>query len=360
MGDAVFKKYGRAVGVALAVLAGLLFLKYFAGRILSAFLPFLFAFLFARLTLVPARKIARATRLPVGAVSVALTLLLFFLFGFGTFLLLRQVIVECGAILSEALSDPALPARIAGALESVSSFVLSRIPGGAGGPLISESDLAGILRDGLSALVSSFSRFLGGILTRVPSFFFALLVSVFAAIWFSADPDGLTRLKLRLIPPAWRERVESLRRGFFRGVGTVFYAYGVLFLVTFLLLLVGLSLLRVPYALLFSLLIALFDLLPVLGAGGILVPWGIVSIVSGRGAFGACLLALSLTVFIVRQILTPRLVGRGLGIHPMLAFFSVYVGFKLAGAAGVVCGLFLSAAASRALAGKTEKASNTQ
>ncbi len=347
--DGVIRRHGRAIGIALAILGGLLFCRFFAGRVLAALLPFLFAFLAARLTLRPARWLAKKTRLPVGAASVVLTLLLVFSFGFGIFLLLRQVIVECGAILSDTLSDPSLPARIAAAVENLSAFVRSHIPGGAGGPLLSEEDLSGIVRNGFSSLVSSFSRLLGGILSRVPSFFFALLVSVVAAVWFSSDPDGLHRLSNRLIPPLWRERVERLRRGFFRGVGTVFYAYGILFLVTFFLLLAGLSLLRVPYALLLSLLVALFDLLPVLGAGGILVPWGIFSVVSGRGAFGACLFALSLVIFIVRQILTPRLVGRGLGIHPLLAFFSVYAGYKLAGAAGVVAGLILSALGSRAL-----------
>ncbi|MBR4335656.1 MAG: AI-2E family transporter [Clostridia bacterium] len=347
--DGVIRRHGRAIGIALAILGGLLFCRFFAGRVLAALLPFLFAFLAARLTLRPARWLAKKTRLPVGAASVVLTLLLVFSFGFGIFLLLRQVIVECGAILSDTLSDPSLPARIAAAVENLSAFVRSHIPGGAGGPLLSEEDLSGIVRNGFSSLVSSFSRLLGGILSRVPSFFFAQLVSVVAAVWVSSDPDGLHRLSNRLIPPLWRERVERLRRGFFRGVGTVFYAYGILFLVTFFLLLAGLSLLRVPYALLLSLLVALFDLLPVLGAGGILVPWGIFSVVSGRGAFGACLFALSLVIFIVRQILTPRLVGRGLGIHPLLAFFSVSAGYKLAGAAGVVAGLILSALGSRAL-----------
>ena len=347
--DGVIRRHGRAIGIALAILGGLLFCRFFAGRVLAALLPFLFAFLAARLTLRPARWLAKKTRLPVGAASVVLTLLLVFSFGFGIFLLLRQVIVECGAILSDTLSDPSLPARIAAAVENLSAFVRSHIPGGAGGPLLSEEDLSGIVRNGFSSLVSSFSRLLGGILSRVPSFFFALLVSVVAAVWVSSDPDGLHRLSNRLIPPLWRERVERLRRGFFRGVGTVFYAYGILFLVTFFLLLAGLSLLRVPYALLLSLLVALFVLLPVLGAGGILVPWGIFSVVSGRGAFGACLFALSLVIFIVRQILTPRLVGRGLGIHPLLAFFSVSAGYKLAGAAGVVAGLILSALGSRAL-----------
>jgi len=354
MTDGFFQKHGRALGVALSVLIGLLFLRFFAGRILGILVPFVFAFLTARLTLSPARFLSRKTRLPVRVWSVFLTLLLFFLLGLGIFLLVRRLILESGEILTGALSDPSLPSRVAGALESFFSFILSRVPGGSGEPLLSESDLAGIVRDALSSLLSAFSRFVGGILSRIPSFLFSLLVSVFAAIWFSADPDGLSRLKERILSPAWQRRAEQAGRWLSRGAGTAFYAYGVLFCVTFLLLLVGLTLLGVPYALLLSLLIALFDLLPVVGAGGILVPWGVVSILSGKGALGVCILFLSLLIFIVRQILTPRLFGRGLGIHPLLAFFSVYAGFRLAGVPGVVAGLILAAVFSRA-AGEERK-----
>lgn len=361
MTEWVKERRGRALPILFFVLLGLLFLRFFSGRVLSALFPFFFAWLSARLMLPPARFLSRKTRLPVPVLSVFFTLTLFFLLGLGTFLLVRQLIVESGEIISGLLSDPSLPSRIAGTIESFSSFILSHIPGGAGGSLLSESDLAGIVRDAFSSLFSSFSRLVGGFLSRIPSFLFSLLVSVVAAIWFAADPDGPARLKERLLPPAWQRRAESLGRGIFRGAGTVLYAYGILFCVTFLLLLLGLALLGVPYALLLSLLIALFDLLPVLGAGGILVPWGIVSIFSGRGAFGACILSLSLLVFIVRQILTPRLVGRGLGIQPLLAFFAVYAGLRLAGAGGMLVGLFLSAFVSRVCGQKqSEKTSDTE
>ena len=359
MTDGISDRRGRAVALALFTLAGLLFLRFFLGRITAALFPFVFAYLLARLTLVPARFLARKTRIPVRTWSVFLALSFFFWIGFGTFLFVRQLVAECGEILSGVLSDPDLPTRIAGGLESFSSFILSRVPGGAGGPLLSESDLAGMVRDAFSSLFSSFSRLFGGFLSRIPSFLFSLFVSVVAAVWFAADPDVLARLS-RLLPPAWQRRGEQIGRGLFRGAGTVFYAYGILFCVTFLILFLGLTILRAPYALLSSFLIALFDLLPVLGAGGLLIPWGIVSIVSGRAALGACILFLSLLIFAVRQILTPRLFGRGLGIHPLLAFFAVCAGLRLAGLSGVLFGLFLSVLLSRALERRAEKTPDTE
>lgn len=342
MTEGSIRRYGRTAAIGGAIALSLAVLHFFGARLLSALLPFGFAYLIAHATRPPARFLALKTRLPLRAWSVVLTLLLFFLIGGGAFWMVRQLFFECGEIVSGVLSDPGLPSKIAGAVGSVSSFFLSHIPGGS--PLL-EFDYAAPVQNGLSALFSFLSRTVGGILSRIPSFLLALFVSVFAAVWFAADPDLFARLKTRLLPPAWSARAETLWRGLLRGTLTVVYAYGILFCLTFLILLGGLFLLGVPCALLWSLLIALFDLLPVLGAGGILVPWGLISIFSGRGAFGACLLSLSLLLFIVRQILTPRLVGRGLGIHPLLAFFAFYAGWKIAGAPGVLAGLILAALA---------------
>ena len=357
MPDGIIKRYGRTAGIALAAVSLLLILHFFGARLLSATLPFAFAFLAARLTLSPARFLARKSRLPLRVWSVVLTLLLFLSVGGGAYLAVRRLFFECGEILSGALSDPGLPSRIARAAGSVSSFFLSRIPGGTPLP---ELDLASPVQNALSALLSFLTRLVGGILARIPSFLFALFVSVFAAVWFAADPDLFTRLKTRWLPPAWRAKAETLGRGLLRGAGTVVYAYGILFCLTFLILLGGLFLLGVPCALLWSLLIALFDLLPVLGAGGILVPWGVVMIATGRGAFGACILFLSLLIFTARQILTPRLLGRGLGIHPLLAFFAFYAGWKIAGAPGVLFGLLLAALASRRYRRTEQKTPGTE
>ncbi|MBP5610731.1 MAG: hypothetical protein J6X72_05280, partial [Clostridia bacterium] len=144
-------------------LLGFLFLRTCAGRVLSVLLPFVFAYLSARLTVCPARFLARKTRIPVRVWAVGLTLSLFSLFGAGTFFLVRQLILESGEILSGVLSDPELPSRIAAAVERVVSFVSSRVPGG---PLLSEDDLAGVFRNALLNLVGSASRVLGGVLSR--------------------------------------------------------------------------------------------------------------------------------------------------------------------------------------------------
>ena len=115
---------------------------------------------------------------------------------------------------------------------------------------------------------------------------------------------------------------------------------------TALLSLVGLSLLSVPYPLLLALLLALVDLLPVLGVGTVLIPWAILSFFGGRVAFGLCLTLLWLTVTVVRRILEDRLVGRGLGVHPLVVLLSVCLGLRVFGGLGLFLGPAVASAVS--------------
>ena len=67
---------------------------------------------------------------------------------------------------------------------------------------------------------------------------------------------------------------------------------------------------RVPHAVLIALAIAVFDLLPVLATGGILIPWGAVMAVRGDLKMAAGMLILYLVTTAVRNILEPGLVGK--------------------------------------------------
>lgn len=101
---------------------------------------------------------------------------------------------------------------------------------------------------------------------------------------------------------------------------------------------IGLWLLRTPYAVGLGLLIGLFDALPFLGTGTVLVPWAIVEVLLGHYGRGAALLGIYLVCSFVRQILEPRLVGRNLGIPPLTVLMSIYIGLQVYGTAGVILG----------------------
>ena len=87
-----------------------------------------------------------------------------------------------------------------------------------------------------------------------------------------------------------------------------------------------------------AVIVSVLDVLPALGAAVVLVPWGIVSLAAGNVRVGAGLLILAGVVTLLRQIAEPKIVGKSLGLHPLVALLSMYVAFRLFGAIGLVLG----------------------
>ena len=113
-------------------------------------------------------------------------------------------------------------------------------------------------------------------------------------------------------------------------------AYGILLALTFALLLIGFWILRIQYAFLLAFLIALADFLPVIGVGTILIPWGIVMLLQKNFYIGFGLLIVYLVISLVRQVAEPKVLGKSLGLHPLLTLFATYVGFSLFGIVGMI------------------------
>ncbi len=140
----------------------------------------------------------------------------------------------------------------------------------------------------------------------------------------------------RLLPPSWAEKtLPALQR-----VKTTFFgwlkAQFKLMSVTWLVIAIGLTVLKIPYGFLWAVLVALVDAVPILGTGTVLIPWAIVSFLQGNGQLGGGLMAVYGIASLVRSIMEPRLVGKSLGLDPLLSLIAVYIGFRLWGFVGIV------------------------
>lgn len=115
----------------------------------------------------------------------------------------------------------------------------------------------------------------------------------------------------------------------------------------FALFALGLALLRQENALFLAFLAAVADVLPVVGAGIVLVPWAVTQFLRGRMLAGWLILALLFLQWSVRQLLEPRFYGRALRLSPCLTVVAAYLGYTAAGFSGMLLlPLALSAAVS--------------
>lgn len=168
--------------------------------------------------------------------------------------------------------------------------------------------------------------------------------AVAAGAAFIGVVSGILFLQEREKVLAWLEKKSSFQKGrkLLKGLGKDIKEYlkaqVKILAVICAVCAAGLWLLDIRGAVGYGILIGLLDALPILGTGTFLVPMGIFWLLQGETLRGAGLFLLYLVTACIRQFLEPRLVGKQLGISPLLVLLSVYLGFFLYGGWGFLLG----------------------
>lgn len=332
-------RWERLAAILISILSGAL-LVYLAFRYaLPLLLPFLVAYVVSLLIRPVANKLASRTRIGRGVCSVILLLVVFGLGGWGLWVGSVRLITELGNLVERLLSD-------GGIFDALDSLMLWAEGIGARLGLfqVSEEGSAQAFYDAvmqmvgnmLSSLASRLPDLATSLFSALPSVLFFLVVSVVACFYFCTDGVSITRTLGSFLPSKWQQKLPRVKENLRDVFRKYIKAYGILLALTFALLLVGFWMLRVEYAFLLAFLIALADLLPVIGVGTILIPWGIVMLLQKQFYLGFGLLILYLVISLIRQVAEPKVLGKSLGLHPLLTLFATYVGFSLFGLFGMI------------------------
>lgn len=192
--------------------------------------------------------------------------------------------------------------------------------------------LAVSLGDKISGGIVSF---VGSAAAFLPKSLLFAAVVIIATYYFAIDRVKINCFFLSLFPEKYRLMLKSTRDSLAETVGRFLRAYGLLFVITFFELLIAFMIMGIEYSFVLALVISLVDVLPVLGTGTVLIPWGIVALISGKIGIGIGILVTYAVITIVRQILEPKIVGKFIGISPLAALASMYIGLKLTGIVGL-------------------------
>jgi predicted PurR-regulated permease PerM len=163
-------------------------------------------------------------------------------------------------------------------------------------------------------------------------------VGLYVMFFLLRDGERIGRTLLRTIPvePSVSERLAErflgIVRATIKGSGVVGLVQGVLGGISFLI--VGLD-----SALLFGVLMTIFALVPVVGAGAVYVPVGLWLLVSGAVWQGVFVLVVGFVVISsADNVLRPILVGRDTGIPDWIILVTTLGGITLLGFSGIVLG----------------------
>ncbi|HZG83601.1 sporulation integral membrane protein YtvI [Paenibacillus sp.] len=190
----------------------------------------------------------------------------------------------------------------------------------------------------LQGVATQLSGYTFDVLKTLPNVLIYFLVFFVALYLFSFSMATIQHSFLSFFEEKSRDKIAevllNLRSALFGFIRAQFMLSGMTFLIAF----GGLLLLDVRYALAITFLIIVVDILPVLGTGSVLVPWAAYSAFIGDTRLAIGLLVLFIVITVFRRIVEPKILGEQMGIGALPTLISLYVGFELIGAIGLILG----------------------
>jgi len=209
-----------------------------------------------------------------------------------------------------------------------------------------DASLFSLIREFDDQLLASLGKMISGVsgwavsaasnvATSIPALFIKLVLMIISTFFIAADYDRLVGFCMRQLGTRSREIATQVKAYL---IGTLFVcirSYLIIMSLTFVELSVGLTILGLKHAVLVAGLVAVFDILPVLGTGGIMVPWAVIALLQGDSSMALALLLLYVAITVIRNIVEPKIVGSQLGLHPVVTLSSMFAGVQMFGVVGL-------------------------
>lgn len=176
-----------------------------------------------------------------------------------------------------------------------------------------------------------------GLAGQVPNLLIKVLFTIVSSFFFTIDYYKITRFLVRQFGEKRKGIMLQLKDNVIGSLGKFIRAYALIISITFIELSIGFLIIGIPTPFLIGFVVAIIDILPVLGTGTVLLPWSIIAFSMGDTRVGLGMLILYIFITVIRQILEPKIVGQQIGLHPIVTLILMFVGVQLMG----ILGLFM-------------------
>lgn len=305
--------------------------------VLPVLIPFIIAFVISSLIRIPVKKLYGASEIRNKAISI-ITCIAFYVIVF-------SILAIAGTKLYHTISDflfsiPSLyQNNILPALNMVLDVVEHTL---ASMDAQIADEIVRIFQgyvDNVGEYIKTFSvnaiKVISGSLTEIPGFIIKFIVMIISTFFCMIDYNKILVFFIGCIPAKKETFVLDLIRYFKHTLLIYIKSYTLLFLLTYVELTIGFTIMKIPYAPLIGILIAVFDILPVLGVGGILLPWVVILLIMKNIPLAIGMLVLYLVISFVRNTAEPKLVGGQIGLHPLATLIFMYLGLRFLGFLGM-------------------------
>ena len=162
------------------------------------------------------------------------------------------------------------------------------------------------------------------------------IVALFVSFYLALDRNGIEKFLKAILPLRHEDyAINGFRRARFK-IGKWLEAQIVLSIAIGLITFIGLKIIGVPYSLVIGIITGIFEIVPFVGP---IIAGSIAVLVSLTQSFTLGIYALLLFVAIQQlesHVLTPLIMKKATGIHPVLIIFALLAGGQIAGFTGII------------------------
>ncbi len=180
-------------------------------------------------------------------------------------------------------------------------------------------------------------------ITSIPNMFINIVITILATYFISSDKFYILDRMEHHLSKKMVGKIVTHAKAIISSLGGYLKAEITLSFITFIIVLTGLNILYIigmdiGYPILIALFIGFVDALPILGAGSVMIPWGILLFLKSNNSLALSILGLYILILATKQFLEPKLVSNNIGIHPIFTLIAMYTSFKIIGVIGLLVG----------------------
>ena len=336
--EITFDRFIRWTGIGLLVLAILLLMNYLS----SVLLPFFIAWFMAYLLYPIVKFVQYKMHVPTRALSIIVTLIFVIAVVGGVVYLIIPPMIEqfqkLGELATKYIHNTA---HITSITETIQGWIQenqARID-----ELFRSKDFTDALKTAMPQLFSFLGQTASVVISIVAS-----LITLLYMFFILLDYEYLTENWIKIFPkkvrPFWSELMQDVERelnNYIRGQGLVALTMGVLFCI-------GFTIIDFPMAIGLGILIGILDLVPYLHTFA-LIPTALLALLKAAdtGQNFWIILISAVAVFaivqvIIDMIVTPKIMGKAMGLNPAILLLSLSVWGALLGFIGLIIALPLT------------------
>lgn len=197
------------------------------------------------------------------------------------------------------------------------------------------SSFNSLLQGTLTNIAEKVSAFIASFASVIPKFLFGFLVAVITGCYVAKDFNKLKNFLEEALPKKYIKSLLLIKNITVNNTFGIIKSYIKIALISFAELFVLFLIFGFKGALFKAIVIAAVDMLPVIGVGTVLIPWAVFAAVTADFSLCFKLIFIYLLVTIVRNMAEPKILGKQMGLHPVITLLTVFVGLKLFGVIGM-------------------------